>query len=89
MTKKKYNSPIILFEGDLTPGEDPTIIIGPSQGTSGFDSPYTFGDGISENDLDMIDLNCDDFDLADMDSNDDYLITAEEFNAWLEARGGW
>lgn len=88
MTKKKYNSPIIVFNSDLQPNEDPTIIIGPSQGSSGIDTPYTF-EGISEEDLDMIGLNCDDFDLDEMDSDNDYIITADEFDVWLKARGGW
>ena len=49
---------------------------------------WTFS-GISQEDLDLIDLNCDDTDLQDMDSNEDGVITNAEFQAWLEGRGGW
>ena len=84
MATKKYISPVLT----LTPGEDPDIEFGYSQGTSGYDSMWTF-EGISDEDLDMIDLNCDDIDLQEMDTNKDYIITADEFDAWLTARGGW
>lgn len=77
--KKAYYTPRFF---PLTPDEDPNIIIGPSQGTSGFDPRYTF-DGISKEDMDMIELNCDDFDLQDMDTDENYVITNEEFQAWL------
>jgi len=86
MATKKYISPIIHL--GLEPTEDPEIDFGYSQGTSGFDSMWSF-EGISQDDLDMIELNCDDLDLADMDLNGDYIITADEFDAWLTARGGW
>lgn len=79
MAKKKYTSTWM----ELEPGEDPVIIIGGSQGTSGYDSPYTFS-GIDQSILDLINLNCDDFDLKDMDTNGDYVITNDEFQAWLE-----
>jgi len=85
MGRKFYKGPIIRELGDGGQGE---IVIGASQGTSGYDSPYTFV-GISDEDLDMIDLNCDDIDLDEMDANDDQVITFEEFDAWLTARGGW
>ena len=86
MAKKVYVSPVLL---GLTPGEDPNIGFGASQGTSGYDSPYSFS-GIQQEDLNMIALNCDDLDLQDMDTSPaDFVITAEEFEAWLEARGGW
>ena len=68
----------------LEPGDDPTIVIGGSQGTSGYDSPYTFS-GIDQSILDLIELNCDDFDLQDMDTNHDYVITQAEFQAWFDA----
>ena len=83
MAKKRYTSAWM----DLDT-EDPTIIIGPSQGTSGYDSRYSF-EGIDEDNMAMIDLNCDDFDLQDMDTDENYVITLAEFEAWLEARGGW
>ena len=86
MAKKKYKSPILM--SGLIPGEDPVIGFDGSQGTSGYDSPYTF-DGLTQDDLDMIELNCDDLDLQDMDTSGDYIITAAEFQAWLDARGGW
>ena len=85
LAKKVYRSPALL---ELTPDEDPTIVIGGSQGSSGYDTPYTFS-GISDDDMAMIDLNCDDFDLQDMDADGNYNITADEFNAWLANRGGW
>ncbi len=85
MAKKTYIRP---FLNELEPGDDPIIVIGGSQGTSGYDNPWTFN-GISQEDLDMIELNCDDFDLQDMDTNGDYIITSDEFDTWLTARGGW
>ena len=85
MVKRRYTSPMMLT---ITPGDDPIIVIGGSQGSSGYDSPYTFS-GISQEDLDMIELNCSDFDLQEMDTNGDYLITQAEFQAWLDANGGW
>jgi hypothetical protein len=72
----------------LEPGVDPGVSFGGSQGTSGYDPMWSFV-GISQEDLDMIELNCDDLDLQDMDANSNYEITNEEFQAWLEARGGW
>ena len=84
VAKRRYSSPVLM----LQPDDDPTIVFGPSQGTSGYDSMWTFS-GISQEDLDLIDLNCDDTDLQDMDSNEDGVITNAEFQAWLEGRGGW
>ena len=72
----------------LEPGDDPGISFGGSQGTGGYDSMWTFV-GISQDDLDMIELNCDDLDLQDMDTSGDGVITYAEFQAWLTARGGW
>lgn len=85
MAKKRYSSPVLM---ELTPGDDPGISFGGSQGTSGYDSMWSF-DGISQADLDMIELNCDDLDLQDMDANGNGIITDAEFQAWLEERGGW
>ncbi|MBR2669818.1 MAG: hypothetical protein IKE36_08520 [Solobacterium sp.] len=82
MAKKAYSSPI--FFG-ITPGDDPGIVLPPSQGTSGYDSPYTF-EGIDETTLDLIDLWCDDIDLKDMDTNGNYVITAAEFQAWWDSQ---
>lgn len=84
MAKKKYTSVWM----ELEPGDDPVIVIGGSQGTSGYDSPYTFS-GIDQSTLDMIELNCDDFDLKDMDTNGDYVITLAEFDAWYAANQPW
>ena len=72
----------------LTPSDDPIIPIGPSQGSSGYDSPYTFS-GIDADTIALIELNCDDFDLADMDVDGDYEITLAEFTAWYEANEPW
>lgn len=88
MNKRIYKSPVFNENSTLTPDDDPTIVIGPSQGTSGDESIFKFS-GISQDDLDMIELNCDDIDLAAMDANEDYIITDEEFQAWLAGRGGW
>ncbi|MBQ2688486.1 MAG: hypothetical protein IJG05_00230 [Solobacterium sp.] len=79
MVRKLYKGPIIRTLEDGGQGE---IIIGPSQGTSGFDSRWTFS-GIDQGTLDMIDLNCDDFNLQDMDTSGDYIITKAEFDAWF------
>ena len=78
----------LVLTGGMTPGDDPTIPIGGSQGTSGNESMWTFS-GISDEDLGLIELNCDDMDLQDMDENRDNVITNEEFQKWLAARGGW
>ena len=83
MAKKRYTSAWM----DLDP-EDPTIIIGPSQGTSGYDSPYSF-EGIDEDTMAMIELNCDDFDFKDMDTDGNYVITLAEFEAWFDATEPW
>lgn len=86
MTKRRYQSPVLR---SLTPDDDdPIIDFGGSQGTSGYDTPYTF-DGISEDDLVLIGLNCDDLDLLDMDVDGNYIITNDEFQDWLDNRGGW
>ena len=87
--KKKRNYVSPLWLQTLDPSEDPTIDMGGSQGTSGYDSMWTFADDIGQDDLDMIDLNCDDFDLQDMDRDGNYIITNDEFQIWLEERGGW
>jgi len=83
--KKAYYTPRFF---PLTPEDDPGIIIGPSQGSSGYDSQWTF-DGVSDEDIDMIDLHCDDFDLKAMDTNEDYVITNDEFQAWYNAHQPW
>ena len=88
MTKKKYSSPIVMFEGGLTPEDDPTIVIGASQGTSGYDCRWEF-DGIDEDILALIEANCDDFDLQNMDTDCDFIITLAEFETWFEQYQPW
>ncbi len=85
MAKIKYNAPIWK---ELDTEDDPSIEFGVSQGTSGYDSMWSFS-GISEEDLSLIELNCDDLDLQDMDTDGDYVITSDEFDIWLTNRGGW
>ena len=85
MAKRKYKSPFLM---DLTPGGDTTIDIGGSQGSSGYDSMFTFS-GIDDDILSMIDANCDDIDLAEMDTDGDYVITLAEFEAWYDANQPW
>lgn len=88
MAKKAYKSPIFFQEGGITVDDDPHVHYGPSQGTSGYDSMWTFS-GIDQATLDMIDLNCDDIDLQDMDSDGNYIITKEEFDIWYADHGTW
>lgn len=85
MVKRRYTSPMMLT---ITPGEDPTIVIGGSQGSSGYDSQYTFS-GIDPDTLELIAANCDDFDLQEMDENGDYVITLAEYEAWYADNGWW
>lgn len=85
MAKKTYIRP---FLNELEPGEDPIIVHGGSQGTSGYDSQWKFS-GIDEDTLALIEANCDDYDLQDMDTNDDYVITLAEYEAWYEQNGWW
>ncbi len=85
MAKKKYTS---VWMDTLNTEDDPVIVISGSQGTSGYDSMFSF-DGISEADLVLIDAYCDDIDLADMDTNHDYVITQAEFQAWYDANEPW
>ena len=85
MAKRRYSSPILM---ELTPGDDPTIVIGGSQQTHGEDSMWSFS-GIDEGTISLIELNCDDFDLQDMDDDGDYVITAAEFQAWYDANEPW
>ena len=85
MAKNKYIRPVLL---DITPGEDPTIDFGGSQGASGDIDQFTF-DGIDEDTLDIILANCDDTDLAEMDTDGNLIITLEEYNAWYPDHGWW
>ena len=87
MKKRNYQSPV-LFE--LKNGGEGQINIGGSQGTSGYDSMFS-SEGIDQPTLDMIEVNCDDTDLADMDTNSNLIITKEEFDTWFarEKGGNW
>ena len=85
MAKKTYNSP---FFFTLNPGEGTVIDITNSQGTSGYDSQWTFS-GIDQATLNLIELNCDDFDLKAMDTDGDYIITQAEFQVWYDAHQPW
>lgn len=81
MAKRTYSSP--KFFG-LEVGDDPVIVQPPSQTTSGYDA-YVFEE-IDEAVLTMIDANCDDYDLQDMDANGNHVITLAEFQAWWESQ---
>lgn len=83
MAKKSYRSPMLLA---LNPDNDPTIVIGSSQGTSGYDSQFSFD--VDSATKALIDANCDDIDIADMDTNHDRVITQSEYDAWY-AENGW
>lgn len=85
MAKLMYISPILR---DLEPTSDPNINFGASQGTSGYDSQWTF-DGIDEATLILIDANCDDTDLAAMDTDRNLVITLAEFQAWYDENEPW
>ena len=81
MGEKLYNSPIFFGQ---TVGDDPHIVLPPSQTTSGYDTPYTFqgfGDEY-EAELTMLKANADDFQLKAMDVNNDFVITYTEYINW-------
>ena len=86
MARKKYMKPLLLDGGfdPLTDSGDPVIIIGASQGSEGHDSQFTWGEGISAEDIQSFkDLfGEDELILADIDADGDCLITAEEFYDW-------
>ena len=86
MAKKKYLSPVLL---DLTPGDDPVIPVGTSQGTSGDDPVYSWDPEIDDNDIDMFWLSYDETDLPGIDTDGDLVISKDEFDAWLDSIGGW
>lgn len=88
MAKKSYVRPILL-SGTLTPDDDPTIIIGGSQGTSGYDSMWTFADDVDETTIAMIDANCDDSDLQQMDADGNFIISLKEYEDWYDEHGWW
>ena len=78
MAKRVYYSPAIL---PVEPSGDPGIIIGPSQATIGYDSRWSFE--VDEDSQNYIDEFCDDFDLAEMDTDENLTITQQEFDAWF------
>lgn len=84
MAKKTY----VTAWMDLDDEGDVVIEFGASQGTSGTENVFTF-DGIPSDILDLIELNCDDIDLAEMDTNHNLIITMAEFQAWYEANHPW
>ncbi len=86
MAKKTYNSP---FFFTLNPGEDPGIILRPSQGTSGEDSQFRFDPAIDPDEIDLFWGNYDETDLAAMDENEDLYISAAEWNAWKASEQPW
>jgi len=81
MAKRKYMSPVLM---GLASDDEVIIDFGGSQGTSGYDSPYTFS-GIADDILAMIEANCDDTELSAMDVNKDLVITSDEFDAWYNS----
>ncbi len=44
---------------------------------------------MTEDIIAMIEANCDDTDLKDMDTTGDYIISLAEYEAWYEANGWW
>ena len=80
MRKKLYRSPIIVF--DLDDGGDPTIILPGSQQPVGTDTQFSFED-IDEDTIEAILNYCSDLDLKAM-AGEDFIVTSEEFNAWLK-----
>lgn len=50
MAKKRYISPVLM---SLTPDDDPTIVFGGSQGTSGDVSQFSWDPEIDSNDIEM------------------------------------
>lgn len=77
MAKKQYMKPVLMYSG-LDDESDVVIVIGGSQGTSGYDSQYKWDESIA----DLIGAY-DDIDLAAMDTDGDYYITEDEFNAFV------
>ena len=62
----------------------PVIIIGPSQGTQGQDSPYTWGEGISSDDIDWFYGLFGEEYFEDIDTDGDWIISQDEFNTWRD-----
>lgn len=88
MAKKRYMSPIIL--SGLTPeDDDPIIVIGNSQGTSGNDPQFTWDPKIDPDYIDMFWLSYDETDLASIDTDGDLYISYDEFMAWYDEEQPW
>ena len=85
MAKKLYKGPKIW---GLDDGGDIVIPIGPSQGTSGEDSQFTWDPRIDENDINMFWASYDETDLAEI-AGEDLYVSYDEFYAWLDSIGGW
>lgn len=78
---KYYKFPIMFLVDD---GSGQIVTDGSETSAPGdiFDM-YTFDPEIDEEDLLMIELNCDSFDLAGMDFDGDLYISLDEFEDWL------
>ncbi len=79
MAKRIYIKPIIYRESEFTPMPTPTattISHGGSQGTSGYDSIFSFED----EDLEALIGDWSDEELAELDTDENGVITWEEYN---------
>lgn len=88
MAKKQYMKPVLMYSG-LDDESDVVIVIGGSQGTSGYDSTFSYGSDLTDDIIAMIEAYCDDTDLAEMDTSDDGVISLAEYEAWYEVNGWW
>ncbi len=79
MAKKTY----VTAWMDLDDEGDVVIEFGASQGTSGTVNVFTFEDDFDPAIRALIEAQCDDTELASMDSNGDCMITYAEYQAWL------
>lgn len=79
MAKKTY----VTAWMDLDDEGDVVIEFGASQGTSGTENVFTFAEGFPADIRTLIEAQCDDTDLASMDTSGDFVITLAEYQAWL------
>lgn len=86
MAKKRYISPVLM---SLTPDDDPTIVFGGSQGTSGDDSQFSWDKEIDSNDIEMFWNSYDETELAAIDTDGNLYISKDEFTAWYNANEPW
>lgn len=86
MARKKYMKPLLLDGGfdPLTDSGDPVIIIGASQGSEGHDSQFTWGEGISEEDIEWFWELFDETYFEEIDTDGDLIISQDEFNGWRD-----